>query len=292
MNITVVSGKGGVGKSTLSASLVHMLTERFGKDNIVSVDCDVDAADLHIFLGRGATVLEEYEAESSEKAFVDYDRCTSCGRCDVCRFNALRLVDGQPVIDRYACEGCGACTVLCPTDAIQIKPVKNAVIRVLDTEYGILVTGQLRIGESGSGKIVTLLKDKVNQMISDGRIRPRYVIRDGAAGISCPVIASVNGSDYVIVVTEPTLSGLVDMERVLEIVEQFGIPYGIVINKHDANPVLTERIKNEYRGLVLTKIPYDRKVVEAAVNRTPLTLLHPEFKGYIRPVIEKITSLR
>lgn len=289
--ITIVSGKGGVGKSTISASIVHLLSSRFGKEKVLAVDCDVDAADLHLLLGEGR-IVEEYEIESSEKATVDYEKCIACGKCNVCRFNALILVDNRPVIDKYACEGCGACSILCPTNAITLSPVKNAVVRVMDTDYSILITGQLKMGESGSGKVVTELKNKAVEVAKSMDSPSEYIIRDSAAGISCPVIASINGSDYVVVVTEPTPTGLFDLKRVISIVERFNIPYGVVINKHDANPALTERIENEYKGLVLTKIPYNKKVVDAAVNRIPLTRLYPEFKEPIRTVIEKITSLQ
>jgi len=291
--ITIVSGKGGVGKSTVGAVLIHLLSSKLGKDKIIGIDCDVDAADLHLLLGKNSKVIEEYEDESSEKAFIDYDKCISCGKCDVCRFNALKLNDKkQPVIDKYACEGCGACAVVCPVNAINIKPVKNAVIRVLETKYSLLITGQLKMGESGSGNVVTALKNKAKSVIKKKSLSPNYIIQDSAAGISCPVIASINGSDYVVAVTEPTPSGLFDLKRVLKIVNHFKIPFGIIINKFDINPEMTEKIEQIYPDNILTKIPFDKKIVESIVNMHPLTEIYPEFTIYFSPVIDIISDTK
>jgi len=290
--ITVASGKGGVGKSTVSASLVHLLSSQLGREKVIAVDCDVDAADLHLLLGKDSKTIEEYQTESSDKAIVDYDKCVNCGKCNVCRFNALKLdKNNRPVIDKYACEGCGACTLACPHGAISIRPVKNAKVKVVDTDYCLLITGQLNMGESGSGKVVTTLKKKVTDIIQQKELSPEYVIRDSAAGISCPVIASINGSDYVVIVTEPTPTGLFDMQRVLEIVNQFNIPFGIVINKFDIAPEITDKIEQMFPGLILARIPYDKKVVDAVVNMKPLTEIYPEFERFFTPIIKKMYEL-
>jgi len=209
MKIVVASGKGGVGKSMLSSSLALL----FSKDKkIVACDCDVDAPNLGLWLGITDWDKSE-KISTSFKAKIDQSKCTKCGKCkDICRFFAVEENDNEFIINPFLCEGCGACQLVCPVDAIEIKPVKNGELREKKTEYGFhLISGQLYPGESGSGKIVEELREKSKQYDHD------VMILDSAAGIGCPVIASIRGCDYAVLVTEPTPSGFSDLKRILGI---------------------------------------------------------------------------
>ncbi len=234
--ITVLSGKGGVGKSSLTASLSVLLAR---ENRIVAADCDVDASNLALVLGAGKPEKAE-EIATNYKAYISESKCISCEKCiDVCTFSAIsrKGENGRPEINGFLCEGCGACKLVCPQNAISLKKVKNGVISAARTKYGFpLVSGQLKMGESGSGKVVDAVKERAARLDAD------MMIVDSAAGIGCPVIASVRGSDYVIAVTEPSPAALSDLKRALDVVEHFGVKYGIVINKHDLSHSFTAEI--------------------------------------------------
>jgi MinD superfamily P-loop ATPase len=291
--ITVVSGKGGVGKSMLASSLSVLLAR---EKRIVVADCDVDAPDLGLSLGMDAGDYGSWkEITTNKKAMLDESRCTGCGKCrDVCVFGAVGWDSKakKPVFRSLFCEGCGACVLACPEKAIELKEVKNAMIGTGTTSYGFpIVTGQLKMGESGSGKVIFVVKDRAASLaVRDGA---DVIITDAAAGIGCPVIASIRGSDYVIAVTEPTPSALSDVGRALDIVDHFGIRSGLVINKFDLNPEFSRKIEQfaGNRGIrILGKIPYDRRFVDALVNRRPAVVyeksLEPLFRGILKNIME------
>jgi len=203
MKIVVASGKGGVGKSMLASSLALL---SIGK-GIVACDCDVDAPNLGLWLG--VTKYDSIEKIStSEKANIDLDKCINCGKCkDTCVFSAVEKNENYH-INPFLCEGCGACGLVCPVKAIELKAVKNGEIRIKKTEHGFpLVSGQLYPGEAGSGKIVEQLRKKAEEFDYE------IMILDAAAGTGCPVIASLRGCDYAVLVTEPTPSGFSDLKR-------------------------------------------------------------------------------
>ncbi|MFB6076064.1 MAG: P-loop NTPase [Candidatus Aenigmatarchaeota archaeon] len=284
--LTILSGKGGVGKSSITASLSVILSK---KEDIVATDCDVDASNLSLILQSESKNRKERKISSSEKVFFDPDKCTSCGKCkDVCAFSAIDWNEEKemPEINRYLCEGCGTCELVCPEGAFQIKKVKNATISSYDTRFGFpLVSGQLKMGESGSGKVVTEVKREAEGKEAD------FMVVDSPAGIGCPVIASVRGSDYVIAVTEPTPSGFSDLERVLKIVEHFGIDVGIIINKWNLNKEMAEKISSfaDSNGMkLLGKIPYDKKFVESLVNMKTVVEVDPEYKNLFEEILKNI----
>jgi len=279
MKIVVASGKGGVGKSMLTSSLALLLSK---ENQIVVCDCDVDAPNLGLWLGITDWDKSE-KVSTSFKANIDQDKCIKCGKCkDICRFYAVEKNDEYRV-NQFLCEGCGACELVCPVDAIKIKPVKNGELRDKKTEYGFpLVSGQLYPGESGSGKIVEQLKEKAGDYEHD------IMILDAAAGIGCPVIASIRGADYAALITEPTPSGFSDLKRILEIVNQFSIPYGIVINKWDINPSLSEEIEKWSGEKFLGKISYDKKVIKSIVNLRPVMDSDSKVVEEIKQIYEKI----
>jgi len=262
MKIVVASGKGGVGKSMLASALTLLFSK---EKKVVACDCDVDAPNLGLWLG-----ITEYDTKekvsTSEKAFIDKKKCIRCGKCiGVCNFRAIEKKNDEFEVNPFLCEGCGACKLVCPVNAIKIKPVKNGEIRINKTKYNFpLISGKLYVGETGSGKIVEELKNKTEEFSYD------VAIFDSPAGIGCPVIAAVRGTDYAILVTEPTPSGFSDLKRILEIVNHFQIPYGIVINKYDINQKVSEEIEKWAKEKFLGKISYDKKVIDCIVNLKPI----------------------
>jgi MinD superfamily P-loop ATPase len=283
--ITILSGKGGVGKSSIAASLAVLLAK---KEKIVAVDCDVDASNLALVLGV-KNLRNQKEISTNEKAFVN-EKARNCKNIiDVCTFSAIswNKKKNLPEINKFLCEGCGACQLLCP-QGIELKKVKNAIIGEAKTNYDFpLVFGQLKMGESGSGKVVNEVKKLAETKNAD------TMVIDSAAGIGCPVIASVQGSDYVIAVTEPSPSALSDLKRALQIVEHFRIPYGIIINKYDLNENFSKKIEKfmqKYKIPLLGKIPYDKKFVEALVNLTPIVVYDKKFEGLFNDILDKIVE--
>ena len=292
--ITILSGKGGVGKSSITASLAVMLSKN--KDVIV-VDCDVDASNLALILGV-KKFKKQKEISTNQKAFVN-EKAKNCKKIvDVCTFSAIKWNEKKqmPEINKYLCEGCGACKLLCP-DGIELKKVKNAEISEAMTKYNFpIVSGQLKMGESGSGKVVDEVKKiayKINESSKAKKKSKQFMLVDSSAGIGCPVIASIQGSDYVIAITEPTPSALSDLKRSLQVVEHFRIPYGIIINKYDLNKKFSKKIETfakKYNIPLLGKIPYDKKFVEALVNMKPIVEISPKYKKLFNKIIKKINQ--
>jgi len=262
MKIVVASGKGGVGKSMLASALILLFSK---EKKIVACDCDVDAPNLGLWLGITKYDFIE-KISTSEKAFIDKKKCIRCGKCkEVCNFKAVEKRNNGYEVSPFLCEGCGACELVCPANAIEIKAVKNGEIRVNTTKYNFpLISGKLYAGENGSGKIVEELKRKAEEFEYE------IAIFDSPAGIGCPVIASVRGSDFAILITEPTPSGFSDLNRILEIVNHFQISYGIVVNKWNINPKLSRKIEKWSKEKFLGKISYDKKVIDYIVNLKPI----------------------
>jgi MinD superfamily P-loop ATPase len=256
----VISGKGGTGKTSVVGAFAALA------GGAVLADCDVDAANLHLILEP--RLGEAHDFSGRTRAIIDPAACRACGRCaDVCRFDAVHVgADGQYSIDPIGCEGCEFCRRVCPWDTIRMEPVVNGAWMVSETRFGPLVHAQLGIAEDNSGKLVTLVRTQAQEE-AEQRGLP-LVIVDGAPGIGCPVIASLTGADLVLAVTEPSVSGRHDLERVLEVVRRFELPFGVCVNKADLNPQLSERIVAEAtdRGAVfVARIGYDAAVTQAQV---------------------------
>lgn len=279
MKIVVASGKGGTGKTMIASSMALLFSRG---ERVVACDCDVDAPNLGLWLG--ITIYDSTEKVSTSlKAAIDPEKCTKCGKCmEACRFGAIER--GAPfMVNRLLCEGCGVCQLVCPAEAARIEPVMNGEIRIKNTGWGFpLVSGRLYPGESGSGKIVQELRRRAEEF--DHNI----MVLDSAAGIGCPVIASVTGCDYALLVTEPTPSGFIDLRRVLEVVNHFRVPYGVVVNKWDINPSLSKRIESWSGQRLLGKIPYDRGVVDSIVNLEPLIHSDSKVKGDVLKIFERL----
>ncbi len=258
--IVVLSGKGGTGKTSLVGSLAALAK---GK---VLADCDVDAADLHLLLKP--TVNQENDFWSGQLAQIDEAKCTECGLCqDLCRFEAVRDYKVNPI----ACEGCGFCAHICPMDAITMKENMSGHWFVSDTRYGPLVHARLGIAQENSGKLVAQVRQEARRITEERGFD--CIISDGPPGIGCPVISSLSGASLALMVAEPTLSGIHDLERVLGVSRHFSVPATVAINKYDLNEENSRRIEDycKSQGIgVAAKIPFDNVVTEAIVRGLPV----------------------
>lgn len=261
--IAISSGKGGVGKSMLTSALATLFSR---EKKVVAVDCDVDAPNLAIWLNEEKEWESIEKVSTSSKAVIDYDKCNGCGLCaQKCRFDAIKMINGKPVVNNLLCEGCGACEVLCPRKAIHLEPVKNGEIRMKKIEPGFnLVSGQLYPGETGSGKIVSEIKKEAE------KIDHELMVIDSSPGTGCPVIAALRDVDFVVLVTEPTLSGFSDLKRVLEVINHFQIPFAVVVNKWEVNEKMSNDIKEWAGERFIGKISYDQKIFNAVANLVPI----------------------
>jgi MinD superfamily P-loop ATPase len=265
--LVVISGKGGTGKTSLTASFAYLS----GKRAAVS-DCDVDAADLHLLLKP--EVEESGLFSGGVVAEIDPAKCTGCGLCyRECRFNAI-LFSGGPeggggevtyAIDPLACEGCGVCALVCPVGAVKTEPAINGEWFVSRTRFDQTMThAKLGIAEENSGRLVTLIREKAADRATAEATQE--VIIDGSPGTGCPVIASLTGAFFALVVTEPTVSGVHDLERILDLARHFSLPSGVAINKADLNADMAGKIKSlagEYGAEMIGEIPYDTVVTRA-----------------------------
>ncbi len=255
--LVVISGKGGTGKTSIVASLAALA----GK--IVLADCDVDAADLHLILSP--TIRKKSEFIGGLVAETALEKCTRCGKCvEVCRFGAF-LENFQ--VDPLACEGCGVCVWNCPSSAISMKDRVSGRWFISDTRFGPMVHAQLGMAEGNSGKLVSLIRSEARRIA--GEQGYPLIISDGSPGIGCPVIASIAGATAVLVVTEPTVSGIHDLTRVAELTAHFKIKTMVCINKADINGENTKIIKDiarEKNFSVVAEIPYDTVFTRAQMK--------------------------
>lgn len=258
MELVVLSGKGGTGKTTIAAALSEL------SKCTVKVDCDVDAPNFYLFY-KGSNI-DKGDFYGGKKAFIDEKVCSKCGKCQTfCRVDAI---EGYKV-NTLKCEGCGACVLACPQNAISLKDEKSADMFVTKTESGVISRAEMEIGSEGSGKLITFLRRNGRKFAEDDSL----IIVDGPPGIGCPVISSITGSDTVLIVAEPTQSGLEDFMRVAALCEHFKILTMVCINKYDLNEKITNeiaRFSNEQGYKIVGKIPYDDTVMKSINEMKPI----------------------
>ena len=258
--VVVLSGKGGTGKTSIVGSFAAVAESK------VLADCDVDAADLHLLLQPA--VREQHEFWSGQSAVIDREKCNQCGLCqELCRFKAIEDFK----VDTVSCEGCGFCSRICPVEAIAMTENLAGQWTISDTRYGPLVHARLGIAQENSGKLVATVRQQAREMAE--KLGLDYIITDGPPGIGCPVISSLSGASLALLVTEPTLSGIHDLERVLGVCHHFGVQPLICINKYDINEDNTHQIEDyclsqgvEIAGM----IPFDNAVTESIVQGVPV----------------------
>ena len=253
--LLILSGKGGTGKTTVASAFISMSKGR------AFADCDVDAPNLHLAISQlSEPVKTDYYGFG--KAMIDQEKCIRCGLCEEnCSFGAIKDFS----IGEFECEGCGVCVDICPVQAITMQDHVSGDMMLYKNYERVFSTAQLKMGSGASGKLVTAVKQQLIQEASDSDL----AIIDGSPGIGCPVIASINGVDFVLIVAEPTISGMHDMKRIIETSKHFGVHCAICINKYDVNPDAANEIESYCNGLsipVVGRIPYDETVVKAVNN--------------------------
>jgi len=257
--IVVISGKGGTGKTSLTASFAVL-----GGEDVIVADCDVDAADMHLLLEPDFEESEDFY--SGELAYISQNECIQCGKCfDVCRFDGIDVVNGKYTVNELNCEGCGYCARVCPTEAITNKPLKVGKWHTSNIKTGsIMVHAKLGVGADNSGKLVAKVKNEAKEIAEDEF--EDYVIVDGSPGVGCPVVSSLSGAKFVVLVTEPSVSGLHDLKRVYELVKKFNIKTGCIINKFDINKTITQKIElflAKENIVHISSLPYNEDFTKA-----------------------------
>ncbi len=282
--ITIVSGKGGTGKTTLSSSFSYLAKQR------VMADCDVDAPNLHIILKPEIKEIHEYIG--SKKAILDQSKCVKCGICKkVCRFDAIGFDDNKYFIKEYACEGCNACVMKCPGGALKLADSLSGEYYSSETPKGPMTHALLQPGEDSSGGLIAEVRKESVRVAREKNIP--IVIIDGAPGIGCPATSSITSTSYVVIVTEPTMSGLHDLKRIVKTVEHFRIPMGIAINKYDINESQTNEIEKYCADKsleILGKIPYDSTVKTATEEAKSIMFYECPASHEIQKIWNKIEN--
>lgn len=286
MEIAIISGKGGTGKSSITAAFATMSQE------VLLSDCDVDAANLHIIFNPTHDEEEVYIA--GQTAVIDYEKCTNCGLCmEYCRFDAITKVDGRVEVLETSCDGCQLCWRICPENAISMLDNDKSRMYSGSFRNGKMVYGRLAPGEENSGKLVNMVREKAKQIAEDNNLE--HIVIDGPPGIGCAVISSITGVNHVLVVTEPTISGLHDMKRTLELVSKFNLKPWVLINKFDLNEDMTHEIEQYCKSeniLFAGKLPFNSLVVDAMVNCKSITEWAPdsEITANLKSIWNKIIA--
>jgi MinD superfamily P-loop ATPase len=285
--LVIISGKGGTGKTSVTACFAVLA------DCPVVCDCDVDAADLHLVLEPDIRVRHEFE--SGNEAIIRQNDCTSCGVCaELCRFGALKTrQDGEGnivySIDPISCEGCGVCVRFCPVNAIDFPERHCGQWFVSDTRCGPMVHARLGVAAENSGKLVSTVRREARHLADEENYK--IVIVDGPPGIGCPVIASLTGATQVLIVTEPTVSGEHDLERVLSLARHFQIPASVCVNKWDLNADMTGKIEDKARkagASVAGRIRYDPAVTRAQIQKKAVVEIDAPSADDIRQLWNKL----
>ena len=269
MRIAIISGKGGSGKSSVTAALVTMC------HNVVAVDCDVDASNLPLLFSHKS--YEEEKFVSGFRLDIDEDTCTGCGICeDSCAFHAMTVVDGIARVNPFFCEDCRLCERLCPSHSISLTPEPRSAIYKSHFDYGTLVHGRLKPGDDNSGRMIAHMRNIADEVMK--QTNASMQILDGPPGIGCPVISTITGMDRILIVAEPTRSGLSDLKRACKVASSFCKELYVVINKCDINEVCKKDILGfckEMNIMVLAELPFSKEMVDAQVAGKSITEYAP-----------------
>jgi len=270
VELAVISGKGGTGKSSITAAFATLGEE------LVVADCDVDAANLYLLFNPVHEKSEVYTG--GHKAVIDPSLCTLCGICETCcRFDAIHEKEGKMIISVTSCDGCFFCSRICPMSAITMIRSDSSRMYSGTFRNGMMVYGRLAPGEENSGKLVSMVREEAKRLSAEKGLDT--VLLDGPPGIGCPVISTVTGVDKIVIVTEPTMSGLADLKRVHEVARQFKGGVGVIINKYDLNEAMADRIEGwcaAKENSFLGRLPFESKVTEAMVAGKSINELYPE----------------
>lgn len=286
MEVAIISGKGGTGKSSISAAFATL------SEQVLLADCDVDAANLYIIFNP--THSEEQVYIAGQTAVINYDKCTHCGLCmDYCRFDAISNNNGRIEISETSCDGCQLCSRVCPHNAITMVDNDKSRMYSGDFRNGKMVYGRLAPGEENSGKLVNMVREKAKQVATENNLK--NIVIDGPPGIGCAVISSITGVDHVLIVTEPTISGLHDLKRTLEMVSKFNLKPWVLVNKFDLNADMTQEIEmycTQNNVSIAGRLPFDSVVVDAMVNCKSIIEWAPdsEISHSIKSIWNKIAS--
>ncbi len=286
--IVVISGKGGTGKTSVTAAFSVL-----GGPDVVVADCDVDAADMHLLMQPDFNFSEDFY--SGEIAYIDQSNCIRCGKCvEVCRFDAITVTNMQYIVDPLSCEGCGYCARICPARAIVNNERLAGKCFISNIKTGsLMVHARLGIGADNSGRLVAKVKNEAKEIALEER--KDFILVDGSPGIGCPVVSSLSGANFVVLVTEPSVSGLHDLKRVYELVKKFNIKAGCIINKADINLVKCTEIEQflKEEGIVhLADLPYDENFTKAMTQgQTIVEFDHGLLKDLLTESWEKIKQL-
>ncbi len=285
--ITILSGKGGTGKTSITAGLISI------SKNAVFCDCDVDAADLHLLLNPD--IKERHRFPGGRKAFIDYNTCNTCGICaHNCRFGAISADErGRYRVDAFLCEGCRLCERICPEKAISSEQNKKNRWFISESRFGTFIHAQMGPGEENSGKLVAQLRKKAREIASERNLD--FIINDGPPGLGCPVISSVTGTDKVLVIIEPSKSGFHDAKRLFGLLKTFQIKVYALINKLDLNSSVVLEIEEFLKQnsiLLLPGIPFDNSFTEAMTEGKTITEYAPgsDISNSIAATWERISN--
>lgn len=282
--LLILSGKGGTGKTTIASAFIKLSKAE------AYADCDVDAPNLHLIMEQtNAPKRKDYFG--MPKSQIDTAKCIKCGLCkDRCRFDAINLEDTFKV-DIFACEGCGVCEAVCPTEAVSLKPVAAGELMLYIGDNKVFSTAQLKMGSGTSGMLVTEVK---KQMRAASGADIKFAVIDGSPGIGCPVIASLSGVDMVLIIAEPSISGISDMQRIIKTAEMFRVKIGICVNKYDTNIQNTDKIEElcNTKGLTfIGKVPFDVNAVKAINNGQTIVDIDCISGSAVKEIYEKTKAL-
>lgn len=281
--IAILSGKGGAGKTSITASIVKMM------DSVIAVDADVNASNLPILLPHSTQSTTAYYG--MDIAHVDHSQCTGCGIClSTCQFDAIRQNEAGKIVIDSDCEGCAACAFVCPVNAISMTARKGGDWYVSSIANGNLVHADLIPGEDNSGKLITKIRGEASALAKEKNIS--YIVIDGPPGTSCQAISSITGVDLVLAVVEESLSGLSDYRRLAELIQKFSIPHFVLLNKTGFNAEVENNIVQaaaEFGGEIVGRIPFDRNIPLALQNLQSLAEMG-EYKDIIATLLKQMTS--